>query len=186
MRCILRGIGASYKRLSYRNGQVTFLMNSVLRRSLSLRPPKCAVVHREPLTSSISRRIPHSPRRYSTHNPDAFKNKAAVGVRPPAHAPTTSPFPTPPHHAKLPAPLSTRSMTLWKCRCSPLRQLPFSFLPAPASISTSGGKSNDYWSKGVSRRVCGIATIRSQKESEQRRRRNRAPSVARTSVGRSK
>lgn len=63
-------------------------MNSVLRRSLRSR----TVLHRQ---LWISRPISQPRRQYSTHNPDASKDKSAVGVRPlglghlsvPPHAP---------------------------------------------------------------------------------------------------
>jgi hypothetical protein len=148
-------------------------MNSVLRRSL-LRPSNSAVLHRQLLTSP---RISHSRRQYSTHNSDAFKDKSAVGVR---HSDLLAPSPSP-------ALLSMLSSPSLKYRFSPLKRLPFSFLPAPASIFTSGGKSNGCKSKGVSRPVHHRhALVYILKDSEQKRRWNRAPLDVPTSVGRLK
>src|SRR5712691_1091852 len=112
-------------------------MNSVLRRSL--RPTnRMTVLHRQLLTSRIPHPISQSRRQYSTHNPDAFKDKSAVGVRPLGHLPIPPHAPFPPPSPSKPPP---RSIYL-KCRFSPLKRLPFSFWLAPASTFTSGGKSS--------------------------------------------
>lgn len=69
----------------FRNRQLAFLMNSVLRRSLSLH--NSSVLQRQLWTSTAFHQIPPSCvcartgwRQYSTHNPDGFKDKSAVGV----------------------------------------------------------------------------------------------------------
>jgi hypothetical protein len=126
----------SDKQVVDRNRQLAFLMNSVLRRSL-LR--NSSVLHRQLwisnqiLPSHICSRA--GWRQYSTHNPDGFKDKSAVGV---SHL-----------HIILP-PFAALFNALPECRYLPLKQRPFSLLLVPVSISTLDRKSNGCKNKSVS------------------------------------
>src|SRR5712675_1105592 len=80
--------------LTHPNRQVSFPMNSVLRRSL-----RSVVLQQQLRTPRTSYHVPplHTcsrvqPRQYSTHHPDDLKDKSAVGVR---HPCTIAPLPPP-------------------------------------------------------------------------------------------
>ena len=84
-----------------------------------LRSLRSSVLQRQPRTSKAFHYI--SPlhicgrtewRHYSTHSPEGFKNKSAVGV---SHSPIPPPFRRPAH-----------CTSLLGRRCSPPKQLPFS------------------------------------------------------------
>lgn len=147
--CVLRGAVREphkHSRLSptsfvYRNRQLAFLMNSVLRRSLRL--PNSSVLQRQLRTSTAFYQIPPSHicsragwKQYSTHNPDGFKDKSAVGVSNFAYL---TPFCCPAQY-----------MSGMECRYLPLKQPLFSLLPVPVSIFTLDRKSNGCKSKSVS------------------------------------
>jgi hypothetical protein len=122
-----------------RNRQLAFLMNSVLRRSLRLR--NSSVLRRQLRTSTVFHQIPPSHicsrvgwRHYSTHNPDGFKDRSAVGVS----------------HLHILPPFAALLNALPECRYLPLKQPPFSLSPVPVSIFTLDRKSNGCKSKSVS------------------------------------
>ncbi|SRR6266403_1084482 len=132
---------------AYRNRQLqlAFPMNSVLRRSLRL--PTSSVRQRQPRTSKAFRQITHPHicgragwRQYSTHNPDGFKDKSAVGVSHPHNSP----------------PFAALLNALPECRCLPLRPQLSSFSPVPVSIFTLDRKSNGCKSKSVSPSVSSL------------------------------
>jgi hypothetical protein len=114
-------------------------MNSVLRRSLRL--PNSSVLQRQLRTSTAFYQTPPSHicsragwRQYSTHNPDGFKDKSAVGVS---------------HLHILPL-FAALLKSLPECRYLPLKQPHFSLSPVPVSIFTLDRKSNGCKSKSVS------------------------------------
>ena len=113
-------------------------MNSVLRRSLRLR--NSSVLQRRLRTSTTFHQIsPHicsraGWRQYSTHNPDGFKDKSAVGV---SHL-LSYPF------------FAALLKALPECRYLPLKQPHFSPSLVPVSIFTLDRKSNGCKSKSVS------------------------------------
>ena len=114
-------------------------MNSVLRRSL--RQSNLSVLQRQNRTSRPFYHIPslhicgHTGwRQYSTHNPDRFKDKSAVGV--------SRPHDPPPFAALLNAFPGYRSLLL--------RRRLFSFWPVLASIFTLDWRSKGCRNKSVS------------------------------------
>jgi hypothetical protein len=117
----------------YRNRQLNFQMNSVLRRSLRLRNSSVlqSGFYQIPPSHVCSRA---GWRQYSTHNPDGFKDRSAVGVS----------------HLHISPPFAALLNGLPECRYSPLKQPPFSLSPVPVSIFTLDRKSNGCKSKSVS------------------------------------